>query len=249
MPAVAELNNVSFRYGNEPIFTKIGFSVCPGDFIAMIGANGAGKSTLLRLLLGELSPEEGTIRLFGQDVHTFRGWPKIGYVPQNSFQSGADFPATVEEIVRANLYAQTGLFGLRKKNHHEQVLEALTLVGMQDYAKRLIGRLSGGQRQRVMLARCLVGKPQLMLLDEPTTGVDAPTVDALYQLLTRLNRETGLTVMMITHDISRASEYVSRVLCLEGGSLVELEKAQLAEELAHKHRHPGWQHPQVEGGV
>jgi ABC-type Mn/Zn transport systems, ATPase component len=111
-------------------------------------------------------------------------------------------------------------------------------VDMASYARRLIGELSGGQQQRVMLARVLVNDPEIMLLDEPTTGVDAQTAQSLYELLARLNRETGLTIMMATHDIGRAVNYVSRILCLEEGSLVELGKAQVHEELLHKHKHP-----------
>jgi len=238
MSKVIEAANLSFSYGNEPIFSKIDFSVCKGDFVAVTGANGAGKSTLLRLLLGELTPTTGSIRLFGEDIRHFKNWPKIGYVPQAGLHSGANFPATAEEIVQANLFSRIGLLRFPKKEHHAQTRRALELVGMAAYAKQLIGSLSGGQRQRVMLARVLVNNPELMLLDEPTTGVDAQNIQSLYTLLAHLNRETGLTVVMVTHDIGRAADYVSRILCLEEGSLMELAKAQIAEELAHKHKHP-----------
>jgi zinc transport system ATP-binding protein len=238
MPNVLEVDNLSFSYGNEPIFSKIGFSVSKGDFVAVIGSNGAGKSTLLRLILGELPPSAGSIRLFGQDIRQFRDWPKIGYVPQNGLQSGVNSPATAEETVKANLFSQIGLLRFPKKEHLEKTRQALEMVGMAEHAKRLIGKLSGGQQQRVLLARVLVSDPEIMLLDEPTVGVDAQTVDSLYELLSRLNKGTGLTVIMVTHDISRAVDHVSRVLCLEEGSLVELDKTQIEEELAHKHKHP-----------
>lgn len=238
MPNVLEVDNLSFSYGNEPIFSKIGFSVSKGDFAAVIGSNGAGKSTLLRLILGELPPSTGNIRLFGQDIRQFRDWPKIGYVPQNVLQSGVNFPATAEETVKANLFSQIGLLRFPKKEHLEKTRQALEMVGMAEYAKRLIGKLSGGQQQRVLLARVLVSQPEIMLLDEPTVGVDAQTVDSLYELLSRLNKETGLTLIMVTHDISRAVDHVSRILCLEEGSLIELDKTQIKEELAHKHKHP-----------
>ncbi|MPM40635.1 Vitamin B12 import ATP-binding protein BtuD [bioreactor metagenome] len=109
---------------------------------------------------------------------------------------------------------------------------------MAPYSQRLLGELSGGQLQRVMLARALVNAPRLLLLDEPTTGVDARTVDALFALLRRLNREEGLTILMITHDLGRAADDAGRVFCLEEGSLVELERGQLRSELQHKHKHP-----------
>ena len=238
MPKVIEVDNLSFNHGNEPVFRKIGFSVSQGDFVAIIGSNGTGKSTLLRLLLGELAPAAGNIRLFDQDIHQFRNWPKIGYLPQAGFQSGAGFPATAEEIVKANLFSQIGLLRFPKKEHREKTQRALELVDMAAYSKRLIGELSGGQQQRVMLARVLVNDPVLLLLDEPTTGVDAQTVRSLYELLSQLNRKTGLTIVMVTHDTGRAANYVSRILCLEEGSLVELEKSQVDEELLHRHKHP-----------
>ena len=109
---------------------------------------------------------------------------------------------------------------------------------MGAYSRRLIGELSGGQQQRVMLARVLAGDPKVMLLDEPTTGVDAATVGALYELLAELNRTTGLTIVMVTHDIGGVSRFVSKTFCLEEGSLVELGPAQVHEELAHRHKHP-----------
>ncbi len=189
-------------------------------------------------MLNELTPVTGRIRLFGQDIRQFKNWPKIGYVPQNGLQSGVNFPATAEEIVKANLFSQIGLLRFPKKEHSDKTRRALELADMAAYSGRLIGELSGGQQQRVMLARVLVNDPELMLLDEPTTGVDAQTVQSLYELLSRLNRETGLTIVMVTHDIGRAASRVSRVLCLEEGSLVELDKAQVREELSHKHKHP-----------
>jgi len=238
MPKTIEVEDLSFSYGSEPVFTQISFSVYKGDFAAVIGSNGAGKSTLLRVILGELTPSGGNIRLFDQDIRQFGNWPKIGYVPQAGLQSSVNFPATAEEIVAANLFSQIGLFRFPKKEHREKTRSALELVGMEAYSKRLIGELSGGQQQRIMLARVLVNDPEIMLLDEPTTGVDARTVQSLYELLAQFNRETGLTIVMVTHDISRAANYVSRILCLEEGSLVELSKAQVETELSHRHKHP-----------
>lgn len=237
MDAVIEAEGLSFRYGNEPVFEDVGFAVRPGDFVALIGSNGAGKSTLMRLLLGEMPPPQGTIRWFGEDIRRFRDWPRVGYVPQSGLQASRDFPATAEEIVRANLFSQIGLFRFPKKEHRRKTLQALELVGMRDYAGRMIGEMSGGQQQRVMLARVLVSGPDIMLLDEPTTGVDDQTVQSLYELLAKLNRETGLTIFMITHDIGRALPYISRTLCLEEGTLEELEKSQINKELSYKHKH------------
>lgn len=237
MADVIAARGLSFRYGDEPVLSRVDFSLRAGDFAAVIGANGAGKSTLLRLLLGEIAPDAGDIRLFDRDVRRFKDWPRIGYVPQKGLASVSSFPATVEEIIEAHISSRTGPLRLSREARRARMRRALAWVDMEDYAKRLIGRLSGGQQQRVLLARVLAGEPELMLLDEPTAGVDAETVQALYGLLSRLNRETGLTVLMVTHDVARAAEVVSRVLCLEEGTLVELGRAQLYEELSHRHKH------------
>jgi zinc transport system ATP-binding protein len=238
MPDAIRADNLSFQYGDEPIFSQIGFSLYRGDFAGVIGANGAGKSTLLRLLLGEIVPTAGNIRLFGKEPHRFGARPKIGYLSQHGLSSGANFPATAEEIVTANLFSEIGFLRFSRKAHREKARAALARVGMEACAGRMLASLSGGQRQRVLLARVLVNEPELLLLDEPTNGVDAETVASLLLLLSRLNRENGLTIMMVTHDIARAAEYLSRIFCLEDGSLVELDKAQLWEELSHKHKHP-----------
>jgi zinc transport system ATP-binding protein len=238
MENVIEVSQLAFAYASQPVLQQVGFSVARGDFAAIIGSNGSGKSTLLKLLLGFLHPDAGKIRLMGQDIGSFRDWPKIGYVPQNINVSGNGFPATAQEVVQANLFSKIGLMRFPKKSHREKTMEALGLVGMEAYAKRMIGELSGGQQQRVMLARVLVSDPEIVFLDEPTTGVDAESTLSLYELLRRLNHERGLTILMVTHDVERVSAYANRIFCLEETSLVELEQRQLEDELAHKHKHP-----------
>ena len=238
MRKIIEAENLGFSYGGESVFSGVTFSLREGDFVALIGSNGAGKSTLVKLLLGELSPSEGAIRLFGGDAAHFHEWPKIGYLPQNAARAGQGFPASVREVVEANLYTGAGLFHFPGRTLRARAAEALRQVDMAGYEKRLVGELSGGQQQRVMLARVLAGQPEVMILDEPVSGIDQKTVDALYQLLIRLNREQNLTILMVTHDVARTSAIASRVLCLEEGSLVELEPHQVKEELRHRHKHP-----------
>lgn len=235
---IIEVNNISFGYSNMPIFSEVDFTINKGDFVAIIGANGSGKSTLLKLVLGELVSSTGQIRLFNEDVQHFKEWSKIGYVPQKGLSSHSNFPATAEEIVMANLFSQIGLLRFPKKEHREKAHTALKQVGMQEYAKELIGNLSGGQLQRVMLARVMVNEPDIMILDEPTTGLDAETIKGLYQWLNKINKEAGLTILMVTHDIANVHQHVSRILCLEEGSLIELNKEQIHHELSHKHKHP-----------
>ena len=238
MKTAIEIKNLGFCYGNNSIFKNINLTLESGDFTALIGANGAGKSTLLKLVLGELSPCHGEVQIYGIESHSRKDWSSIGYIPQNVVTSLQNFPTTVEELVTANLYSQIGFMGFLKKQHKEKVQSSLELVGMADYKNRLIGNLSGGQQQRVMLARVLVNDPQLLILDEPTTGVDVEAAKSLYELLSQLNSEKQTTIFIVSHDITRLANYTSKTYCLEEGSLVYLDRNQLETELQHKHKHP-----------
>ena len=224
MDKLIEAENISFSYGYKPVFEKVGFTLNKGDFGVLLGTNGSGKSTLLKLILGELAPASGSLRLFGEDQARFKNWERIGYMAQVGFQSGTGFPATAEEIVKANLYSTLGLFRFPGKAHREKALQALKSVGMADYARSLIGNLSGGQQQRLMLARVLVNDPELLLLDEPTSGVDSDAVDVLYELLDKLNRERKMTLLLITHDAERVLPHVSRQFAMNRGTLREIPK-------------------------
>lgn len=233
-----ETEHLSFSYGEIPVLFDLTFGLDQGGFAALIGSNGAGKSTLLKLLLGELTPTAGTIRLFDQEIGQFKTWTKIGYVPQDGLARHTEFPASVREIVQANLYSEIGLFRFPGRKHREKVEQALNLVGMEGCEKRLIGELSGGQRQRVLLARALVSVPQVMILDEPTAGMDQNGADDFYRLLTRLNQTIGLSILMVSHDVDRICGYVSHIYCLEHGTMVKLTPDQLQKEQIHRHTHP-----------
>lgn len=242
MGNVIEVKDLEFYYGNNLIFSNVNFNIKKGDFLSLIGANGSGKSTLLNLLLGEKTPTNGEIKLFNKDIRNFKDWPRIGYVPQSGFGFNKDFPASCGEIVRTNLFYQIGLFKPANRQHKKRVLEALELVGMEGYETKPISELSGGQMQRVMMARVLVNDPDIMILDEPTAGIDPKTVELLYDLLWNINRQYNITIIMVTHDTENTIDYTNRILCLEEGSLLELDKVDLKNELAHKHTHPKINH-------
>jgi len=221
MKKIIEVDNLSFGYRERLILKNINFVVNKGDFLGIIGANGSGKSTVVKLILKILTPLTGDIKLLGESVHNFKNWDKIGYVSQRINSFNGSFPATVEEIVGANLYSKIGLFKLPKKQHKELVYHALEKVEMQKYGKSLIGNLSGGQQQRAFIARVLVSEPEILFLDEPTVGIDAKSEDAVYCLLAKLNKELGLTVVMITHDISAITVHANRLICLGEKGLFE----------------------------
>ena len=163
MKNIISIENVSFAYNKENVLQDIILSIDEGDFVGIIGCNGSGKSTLMKLLIGQLSPSKGKIKLFDEDLDKSSKLDRIGYVPQISLSSGANFPATVEEIVMANLYSKIGFMKFPKKEHKEKVKAALKVVNMEDFSKRLIGNLSGGQQQRVMIAKALVSDPKIII--------------------------------------------------------------------------------------
>ncbi|SDY53019.1 zinc transport system ATP-binding protein [Evansella caseinilytica] len=209
-----EIKNLSFSYGKRNVLHDIHLKIAAGSFLALVGPNGSGKSTLIKCILGLLPPVTGTITLFGQPVEKFHDWNAVGFVSQkaNSFNTG--FPATVFEVVSMGLYGKIGLFRFLTRRHKEKIKEAIQQVGMEEYMHQNIGELSGGQQQRVFIARALVSDPKLLILDEPTVGVDAKSVSNFYSMLKKLNREHGMTLLLVTHDIGAVSEYITDVACL-----------------------------------
>ena len=177
-------------------------------------------------------------RFHYRDINKFKDWKRIGYLEQNAYSKIMNFPATVYEIVMSNNFADIGLFKFPNKTHRIKVINALKLLGMEKYKNRMISKLSGGQIQRVFLARTLISEPDLLVLDEPTNGVDRETIDLIYKILQDLNKEKKVTIIMVTHDVEKMSNISNRVFCFEEGSLVELEKKQIYDELSHKHKHP-----------
>lgn len=212
--SIIQIDHVSYRYEREDVLKDIHLEIENGSFLAIVGPNGSGKSTLLKLLLGLLKMQKGKIQLFGQDIAKFKDWHKIGYVSQkaNSFNTG--FPATVYEVVSSGLTKKIGLFHFMNKTHEQKVLQAIDSVGLLEFKNRNIGELSGGQQQRVFIARALVSDPQILILDEPTVGVDTKNVQSFYDMLEHLNKTLHITLLLVTHDIGAVSDKVTHVACM-----------------------------------
>lgn len=211
---IIKIENLNFRYDRERVLEDINLSIPKGAFLGIVGPNGSGKSTLLKLMLGLLKVKHGKIELFGTPQQKFRQWDRIGFVSQkaNSFNTG--FPATVYEVVASGLAKKAGLFKRISSKYRKDIQDAIESVGMTPFAERNIGELSGGQQQRVFIARALVSKPDVLILDEPTVGVDSKNVQTFYDMLDHLNKDLGITLLLVTHDIGSISSKVTHVACL-----------------------------------
>lgn len=245
---IIAVQDLSYNYGDGAVLSAVNFSIQSGDFVGLIGGNGSGKSTLLKLILGRLSALDGRIELFGSPIKDFKDWSKLAYIPQKAGNFNSDFPIYVEELVSLPLQSLQGKNSLTRKEKDARVTEALQTVGMYPYRKRRIGALSGGQQQRVFIAKALVTRPKLLILDEPTVGIDHEAESDIYKLLGRLNHEHHLSILWVSHDIAAVTSLTNRLLCIgpdgffehryaEAGTEVDLQKLYGFEIKAHTHNH------------
>jgi len=209
-----EVDHVSHSYSGQKALDGVSFAIPEGSYVGITGPNGGGKTTLLKIILGLLKPAEGTVSIFGETPEQARLSGKIGYVPQRIAQADFPFPATVEEIVKSGRTPRIGIGRRMGKADHAAVDHALETAGMQMLRHRLIGTLSGGERQKAFIARALASDPKLLILDEPTTGVDVSAREQFYALLKKLNVELSLTILLVSHDIEVITSEVSFVLAL-----------------------------------
>lgn len=211
MEPIVELRDVSFRYTSTPVVEDIALHLHHGQFAALVGPSGAGKTTLLKLILGVLQPTTGTIVIGGQRPRGELA-PQIGYVPQLETVDW-NFPVTVSEVVLMGRIRRAGLLPWPSAIARREVHDVLDRLGIAHLAQQHIRNLSGGQQQRVFLARALIAQPAMLVLDEPTTGVDMRTAEQVLHLLGELNR-AGTTILMTTHDLNAAAAHVPWVICL-----------------------------------
>lgn len=210
---LSSMREVVFGYGNEPVIENLSLDIHAGQFVGVAGTNGAAKSTLLKLMLGLIKPWSGSVRInrFMEDGSKMA----VAYVPQHVSSFNAGFPSKVSELVRSGCYSRLGLFG-RFKNEQQQIVErSLKQVGMWEFRDRKVGELSGGQKQRVCIARALAQEPQVLVLDEPTTGMDAASRIELYEFLRAGVTQQGHTVIMVTHGLEEAAPYLDMLIQLE----------------------------------
>ncbi len=207
---VIRAEHVSFSYGKNQIFDDLNFEIRSKEMVTIVGPNGGGKTTLLELLLGFIEPEQGSLTILGKrpgDASSL-----VGYVPQYA-KYDEKFPITVLEVVLIGRVRN--FFGFYTKEDREKAFEVMERVGIADLAKRSFSELSGGQRQRVMIARALVGAPQILLLDEPTANIDTFMSEKFFSLIEKLAKEK--TVLFVTHDTGFVTNFTNRVFCINKG--------------------------------
>ncbi|HKC05183.1 MAG TPA: metal ABC transporter ATP-binding protein [Patescibacteria group bacterium] len=200
---IVEVKNVSYSYfpGN-PVLKNISLNIHKGDYLGVVGPNGGGKSTLIKLILGLIKPPTGEINMFCKN---------IAYVGQKATDFDQKFPATVNDVVSMGRYSAKGLFKGLGSGDKKIVAEAIEQVGMSDYKDRLIGDLSGGQQQKTFIARALAQHPEIIFLDEPTSGVDQASQEQFYKILKQLNLDLGITLVLISHDVDVITQEVTEI--------------------------------------
>jgi zinc transport system ATP-binding protein len=217
---IFEVKNLNFSVKDQNILSNISFKIFDAEYIGIIGPNGGGKTTLIRMLLGLEKPNSGEIKIFGKSIDKFNNWGKIGYVPQRASHVDKNFPATAEDIVKMGRVAKKSFFSFFDNEDKEIVKDAMLKMDVYCIKDRMIGTLSGGQRQRVMIARALASKPDILILDEPNTGVDMASQKRFYALLDKLNKEDNITIVFITHDIGVIVDSINRLFTVNRNIVV-----------------------------
>jgi zinc transport system ATP-binding protein len=217
-PIPLRAHDLVVAYGGRAVLRHASLTVAGGEVVAILGANGSGKSTLVRACLGLVPLTSGAVDLFGTPRPRYREWWRVGYVPQR-VGAGAGVPATVAEVVASGRLARRGLLRPARGDDREAVARALEAVGLAGLAGDAVTTLSGGQQQRVLIARALAGEPELLILDEPTAGVDAASQEAFAQALRRFTTRGG-TVLLVAHELGPLQPLVSRAVVLHQGAVV-----------------------------
>jgi zinc transport system ATP-binding protein len=229
MPLAVELDSVSYAYRpDHPVLRDVTVQVPAGEFVAIAGPNGGGKTTLLRLIVGLLRAQHGTIRIFGEPVEDIGRRSLVGYLPQRA-QLGVDAPVNVQEVVAAGCVSRRRLLGPLRAGERARVDEAIERVGLASMARAPLSTLSGGQQQRAFIAKALAGAPRLLVLDEPTTGVDTDAQEALAELLTELQRDLHVTILYVSHEFGAVEHVAQRLLLIRGGVTFDGAPAELPE--------------------
>lgn len=233
-PAAVAFEQVTFGYQRLAVLREVSLRVEPGEFVAVVGPNGSGKSTLVKLGLGLLRPSHGVVRLFGTPAPKFTEWGRVGYVPQRAAADAA-VPISVEEVVRTGWASRVGLLRRASRAQRDKLDHVMEVMGLTGLRRESVATLSGGQQQRTLIARALVTGPELLVLDEPTTGVDSHARHVLRESLEHLRHHEGVAMIYISHDPEGFDGLANRVVEMRAGRAVEVGDD--AQPRAHPHEH------------
>ncbi|MBI5027008.1 MAG: metal ABC transporter ATP-binding protein [Nitrospirae bacterium] len=208
------INNLGVRLGGREVLKGINLSLDAGLFLGIVGPNGGGKTTLLKVILALIKPDSGSIAVFGRTPDEIIKRDSIfGYLPQG-LKIDSNFPARAIDVVLMGRYKRIGMFRWPGSDDRERAMTLLRIMGMEAHAGTPYGRLSGGEQQRISIARALSGEPKILILDEPSTGIDVVGQEDFYHLLKGLQKKLGLTIIMVSHDIGAVTAYVDEIACL-----------------------------------
>ena len=212
-----DIKNLKFGYNENLILKNVNLDLEEGDFALISGENGSGKSTLIKLILGELKKDGGSIKIFGIDMEDFKNFDKIGYVPQVNESTKVAFPISCREYVGLNLYKEFSLINTIKKSSKSKVENTFSTLNIKKLIDKPFNKLSGGQAQRVMIARAMVNNPDILILDEPTVGIDSQSKEEFLDLLVHLNTHHKISILMISHEMDIVSDYANKIFKLREG--------------------------------
>jgi zinc transport system ATP-binding protein len=214
---VVRLESVSFAYGRGPaVLGDVDLEIEDGELVAIAGPNGGGKTTLVRLIVGLERATAGRVELFGEAVRPGHGDRRVGYLPQRA-EAALNAPITVRELVTVGRAPARRVLRSLRRADHDAVATAIERVGLVELADRPLAKLSGGQRQRAFIAKALAAEPRLLILDEPSTGVDVQAQEALAALVDELRRELAMTILFVSHEFGAIEPYARRLLIVRGG--------------------------------
>lgn len=195
------IKDLNFSYSQTPVLKNCNLNVDVGEFTVILGGNGSGKSTLIKLMLGELKKNSGEIKILGKNIEDYVSFKDIGYVPQINIVNKIAFPITCLELVSLNLYEEFGFIKIPKKNHYQNAKDILKKMGMESYINTPVNELSGGLAQRAMISKAMINDPKILILDEPTAGVDKYSKDHFFETIDFLSKKFNVTIIMVTHEL------------------------------------------------
>ncbi|WP_425539663.1 metal ABC transporter ATP-binding protein [Microaceticoccus formicicus] len=218
------IENLNFKYTSEKVIENLSMSIEEGQIVSISGENGSGKTTLLKLMLGQLKPDSGRVAILGKEISKINSFREIGYVPQIQITNQMAFPITVLELVVLNLYEDFGFFKIPKKKHKDKAIKLLKSLSLGQYINTPLNELSGGLRQRAMIARAMINNPKILVLDEPTSGVDKDSKKQFLELVSEMNKKHLLTTVIVTHEIDLIEEMlkIDKIYKMDNGGILDV---------------------------